>query len=111
MTLFPKVILRRGLASIGLNPSPCNCILELLSLDFFRSPPAEAVIRAPKPLAEILAVTYEPPKESGRPVTHWTPRERADEVVQRGIVHSISSRQVGALKGALKLDTKRTGRV
>jgi putative transposase len=43
----------------------------------------------------ILAVACEDPEASERPVTHWTPRELADEVVKRGIVDSISARQVG----------------
>jgi putative transposase len=46
-------------------------------------------------ITQILAVACEPPEKSGRPVTHWTPRELADEVTQRGIVASISPRQVG----------------
>lgn len=46
-------------------------------------------------VCQILAVACEPPEDSGRPVTHWTPRELADEVQQRGIVESISARQVG----------------
>jgi putative transposase len=46
-------------------------------------------------IALILAVACEPPEDSGRPVTHWTPTELADEVKQRGIVASISPRQVG----------------
>jgi putative transposase len=46
-------------------------------------------------VTQILAVACEPPEESGRPVTHWTPKELADEVVKRGIVPSISARQVG----------------
>jgi putative transposase len=46
-------------------------------------------------IALILAVACEPPEDSGRPVTHWTPAELADEVQQRGIVASISPRQVG----------------
>ena len=51
-------------------------------------------------IARILAVACEPPEKSGRPVTHWTPRELADEAVKRGIVPSISVRQVGRfLKG------------
>ena len=55
---------------------------------------------AAEQIARILAVACEPPDKSGRPVTHWTPRELADEVVQRGIVPSISVRQVGRfLKG------------
>jgi putative transposase len=46
-------------------------------------------------ITQILAVACEAPEVSGRPVTHWTPRELADEVVKRGIVESISARQVG----------------
>ena len=46
-------------------------------------------------IAQILAVACEPPEKSGRPVTHWTSRELAEEVIQRGIVASISVRQVG----------------
>jgi len=46
-------------------------------------------------IALILAVACEPPEDSGRPVTHWTPTELADAVTQRGIVASISPRQVG----------------
>jgi putative transposase len=46
-------------------------------------------------VCQILAVACAPPEDSGRPVTHWTPRELADEVIQRGIVASISVRQVG----------------
>jgi putative transposase len=49
----------------------------------------------PEQITQILAVACEPPEGSGRPVTHWTPRELADEVQQRGIVASISARQVG----------------
>ena len=51
-------------------------------------------------IARILAVACESPEKSGRPVSHWTPRELADEVVKRGIVASISVRHVGRfLKG------------
>jgi putative transposase len=46
-------------------------------------------------IAQILAVACEPPEQSRRPVTHWTSRELADEVIQRGIVPSIAVRQVG----------------
>jgi putative transposase len=48
----------------------------------------------PEQITLILAVACEPPEDSGRPVSHWTPRELADEVRQRGIVESISRRQV-----------------
>ncbi len=46
-------------------------------------------------IVKIIAVACEDPQASGRPVTHWTPRELADEVKQRQIVESISPRQVG----------------
>jgi len=50
---------------------------------------------APDQIARILAVACEPPADSDRPVTHWTPTELAEEVVARGIVPSISVRHVG----------------
>ncbi len=46
-------------------------------------------------VTQIIAVACQPPEKCGRPVTHWTPRELADEVKKRGIVESISARQVG----------------
>lgn len=46
-------------------------------------------------VTQILAVACEPPEQSGRPITHWTNVELRDEVVQRGIVTSISVSQVG----------------
>jgi hypothetical protein len=49
----------------------------------------------PEQIAQIIAVACEDPPESGRPVTHWTPQELADEVIKRGIVTSIPPRSVG----------------
>jgi putative transposase len=46
-------------------------------------------------LTRIISVACESPEDSGRPVTHWTPRELRDEVVKRGIVETISLRTVG----------------
>ena len=46
-------------------------------------------------ICQILALACEPPAASGRPVTHWTPVELADEAVQRGLVPRISARTVG----------------
>jgi len=45
-------------------------------------------------LALILAVACEPPEKSGRPITHWTGQELADEVVRRGLVEPISASQI-----------------
>jgi putative transposase len=46
-------------------------------------------------VTQILAIACEDPEKSGRPVTHWTPTELADEAAKRGLVESISPRQVG----------------
>jgi putative transposase len=49
----------------------------------------------PEQICHIVAVACESPADSGRPVSRWTPRELADEVVHRGIVSNISARSVG----------------
>jgi transposase len=49
----------------------------------------------PEQVTQILAVACEPPEKSGRPITHWTAHELADEVIRRGLVASISATQVG----------------
>jgi hypothetical protein len=48
-------------------------------------------------LALIFAVACTKPEDSGRPVTHWTHADLADEVSKRGIVESISVRHLGRL--------------
>ena len=48
----------------------------------------------PEQVTQILAVACEPPEMSGRPITHWTVQELTDEVIERGIVASISPSQV-----------------
>lgn len=49
----------------------------------------------PEQIVQIVAVACEDPQLSDRPITHWTPRELADEVVEREIVTVISPRSVG----------------
>jgi homeodomain-containing protein len=46
-------------------------------------------------IVQMVAVACEDPEDSGRPVSHWTPREVAEEVRKRGIVETISPRSVG----------------
>ena len=48
----------------------------------------------PEQYCQILKVSLEDPGDSNRPVTHWSSRELADEVIKRGIVKSISSTQI-----------------
>lgn len=48
-------------------------------------------------ILQLFAIACEPPERYGRPISHWTPRELADEGVKQGIVPSISPRHVGRL--------------
>jgi putative transposase len=51
-------------------------------------------------VVQIVAVACEPPGKSGRPISHWTTRELADEVKKRKIVADIHPTTVGIfLKG------------
>ena len=45
-------------------------------------------------VAGMIALAGEPPSDSGLPVSRWTPPELAREAIKRGIVESISPRQV-----------------
>ena len=46
-------------------------------------------------ICQIVAISCEKPEAYGRPVTHWTPGELANEAVKQGIVESISARHAG----------------
>lgn len=46
---------------------------------------------------ELFALACSPPENYGRPISHWTPRELADEIMKQGIIESISVRHVGRL--------------
>jgi len=46
---------------------------------------------------QIEALACEKPEESERPISHWTHRELADEIIKRGIVEQISPRHAGRL--------------
>lgn len=59
-------------------------------------------------VTQILALACEPPEKSGRPITHWTNAELADEAQQRGIVTSISASQVRRYLLAAKLQPHRS---
>jgi putative transposase len=45
--------------------------------------------------AASIAIACEEPEDSDRPISHWSQREIANEAQERGIVESISPRQVG----------------
>lgn len=46
---------------------------------------------------QIVALACEAPKDAGRPISQWTGREIADEVVKRGILPAISPRHASRL--------------
>jgi putative transposase len=46
-------------------------------------------------MAQIIAIACEDPETNGYPVSHWTPKEIVMEAIKRGVVESISERQVG----------------
>lgn len=46
---------------------------------------------------QIEALACEKPEGSNRPISQWTHREIADELIQRGIVTQISARHAGRL--------------
>lgn len=52
---------------------------------------------SPDQQARIQELACEKPEESRRPITHWTNREIAAEIRQRGIVEHISARHAARL--------------
>jgi transposase len=48
-------------------------------------------------ICQIEQLACEKPERSGRPISQWTGREIADELVQRGIVDRISARHASRL--------------
>ena len=48
-------------------------------------------------ILRLFALACEPPETYQRPISHWTARELADEMIKQGIVERISERHVGRL--------------
>jgi len=90
LALTPK--LERIEAEGGSDKVLTTVIVESLS-DHPRSG-APATFTAEQ-IVQMVAVACEDPTDSGWPISHWTPREVADEVRKRGIVEAISTRRVG----------------
>jgi len=51
----------------------------------------------PEQVCRIVALACEAPTQSGRPISQWTSREIADEIMRRGIVETISPRHAQRL--------------
>ena len=82
--------------------------LSTLLHQVFRNTPRRGrpAMFTPEQLCQIVAVACEAPADSGRPVTHWMPREFAEEVISRGIVPSISPRRLGRFLKGSGLETR-----
>jgi len=48
-------------------------------------------------VCQIIALACEQPNDSDRPISHWSHRELADEIVRRGITDRISPRHASRL--------------
>jgi transposase len=48
-------------------------------------------------VCQIEQMACEAPEKAGRPISHWTGREIADEIIKRGIVESLSPRHAARL--------------
>ncbi|MHC5718442.1 MAG: helix-turn-helix domain-containing protein [Nostoc sp.] len=46
---------------------------------------------------ELFALACSPPSDYGRPISNWTARELASEIIKLGIIETISVRHVGRL--------------
>ena len=71
-------------------------IVEVLSDEDRSGTPAKFT---PEQVVALVALACEPPADSARPISHWTPPELASEAIKRGIVESISPRQVDRFLG------------
>jgi len=60
-------------------------------------------------VVQLFALACEKPAVYQRPISQWTSRELADELVQQGIVTSISPRHVGRLLAEASLKPQQSG--
>lgn len=60
-------------------------------------------------ILQLFAIACEKPEVYGRPISHWTARELASEMVKLGIVESISVRHVGRLLKEASLKPHQSG--
>ena len=82
------------------------CLIEDEEGEKALTKPIDRVLKdAPRPgapckftaevVCQIIAVACEEPEDCGHPISHWTPQALHLETLKRGIVSSISVRQVG----------------
>jgi transposase len=81
---------------LDLQPIPMSELGAEERLEDLPRPGAPARITADR-VCQIVAMACEDPEDSGRPISHWTGREIADEIKKRGIVDKISPRHAARL--------------
>ena len=81
---------------LALQPIPLADLSIEERLEDLPRPGAPARITADQ-VCQIVAMACEDPEESGRPISHWTGREIADEIKKRDIVDKISPRHAARL--------------
>lgn len=59
--------------------------------------PGKPVRITAEQVCQIVALACESPQDSSRPISQWTSRELAAEIIQRGIVPQISGRHAARL--------------
>jgi transposase len=79
-----------------LQPIPLSEMSVEERLEDLPRPGAPARITADQ-RCQIEALACEQPEKAGRPISHWTGREIADEIIKRGIMEQISARHAGRL--------------
>lgn len=60
-------------------------------------------------IVQLFAIACEKPEIYGRPISHWSAKELADELIQQGIVESISARHVRRLLSEANLKPHQSG--
>jgi putative transposase len=81
---------------VDLQPIPWDDLSVEERLQDLPRPGAPSRITADQ-VFQITALACEEPEESERPISHWTGREIADEIIKRGIVDRISPRHAARL--------------
>jgi hypothetical protein len=65
----------------------------------------------PEQVAQLYALACEPPEDSGRPISHWSCRELAEEMTKRGIVEHIPISTVWDFLKSGRLEAAQSGRL
>jgi putative transposase len=81
---------------LDLQPLPLSELSVKERLEDLPRPGAPPRITADQ-ICRLVALACEAPEKSGRPISHWTGREIADELMEQEIVETISPRHARRL--------------